>query len=143
MLILYCWLFTEKSNAQLTWHISYKILLFQISDDLKMKDLSKLASKIEKNHMKRIAIEQFEIDPVDLTRIADDFRDTWEFNFEILKKWLKLSGDNNRSVSLFRKTPKTLSPKNRAFCDLLLQILFRLLGQFDKVLLRHVLKFCC
>ena len=53
--------------------------------------------------MKRIAIEQFEIDPVDLTRIADDFRDTWEFNFEILKKWWNFSRDNNRSVSLFRK----------------------------------------
>ena len=67
-----------------------------------MKDLSKLASKIEKNHMKRIAIEQFEIDPVDMARIADDFRDTWEFNFESLKKWWKFSRDNNRSVSIFR-----------------------------------------
>ena len=67
-----------------------------------MKDLSKLASKIEKNHMKRIAIEQFEIDPVDMARICDDFRDTWEFNFESLKKWWKFSRDNNRSVSIFR-----------------------------------------
>ena len=77
-----------------------------------MKDLSKLARKIERNNMKQIAIEQFEIDPVDLAQIADEFRDTWVFNFEILKKWWKLTGDNNRSVSLFRKTPQTLSPKN-------------------------------
>ena len=39
-----------------------------------MKDLSKLARKIEKNNMKQIVIEQFEIDPVDILRIADDFR---------------------------------------------------------------------
>ena len=77
-----------------------------------MKDLSKLARKIERNNMKQTAIEQFEIDPVDLTRIADDFRDTWELNFEILKKWWKFSGDNNRSVSIFRKTPQTTFPKN-------------------------------
>ena len=76
-----------------------------------MKDLSKLASKIEKNHMKRIAIEQFEIDPVDLARIADDFRDTWEFNFEILKKWWNFSRDNNRAVSLFSKTLENTFPK--------------------------------
>ena len=67
-----------------------------------MKDLSKLARKIERNNMKQIAIEQFEIDPVNLARIADDFRDTWEFNFEILRKWWKFSGDNNRSVSLLQ-----------------------------------------
>ena len=67
-----------------------------------MKDLSKLASEIEKNNIKRIAIEQFEIDPVDITRIADDFKGTWEFNFEILKKWWKFSGENNRLVSVFK-----------------------------------------
>ena len=67
-----------------------------------MKDLSKLARKIEKSNMKQIAIEQFEIDPVDMTRIADDFRDTWEFNFETLKTWWKFSRENNRSVSVFR-----------------------------------------
>ena len=70
-----------------------------------MKDLSKLASKIEKNNMKRIAIEQFEIDPVDMTLIADDFRDTWEFNFEILRKWWRFSRDNNRSVSDLQTAP--------------------------------------
>ena len=78
------------------------MFFLQISDELKMKDLSKLARKLERNNMKQIAIEQFEIDPVDLARIADDFRDTWEFNFEILRKWWKFSGDNNRSVSLLQ-----------------------------------------
>ena len=76
------------------------MLLFQIPDGLKMKDLSKLASKIEKNNMKRIAIEQFEFHPVDIKRIADDFSDTWEFNFEILNKWWNFSRENNRSVSV-------------------------------------------
>ena len=78
------------------------MFFLQISDELKMKDLSKLARKIERNNMKQIAIEQFEIDPVDLAQIADDFRDTWKFNFEILRKWWKFSGDNNRSVSLLQ-----------------------------------------
>ena len=87
------------------------MILIQISDDLKMRDLSKLASKIEKNHMKRIAIEQFELDPVNITRIADDFRYTWEFNFEILKKWWNFSRDNNRAVSLFSKTLENTFPK--------------------------------
>ena len=48
--------------------------------------------------MKRIVMEKFDIDPAAIRRLADDFRDTWEFNFEVLNKWWKLSAENNRSV---------------------------------------------
>ena len=49
---------------------------------------------------KMIAREQLEIDDTDIDNIATDCRDkTYEFNYEILKKWWKRSYENNRSVS--------------------------------------------
>ena len=73
--------------------------VFQTSEDLKPKDLSKLARKIRADNMKIIAIEQFEMDDNDIDIIAANCRDkTYEFNFEILKKWKNLSPENNRMV---------------------------------------------
>ena len=46
-----------------------------------------------------IAREQLEIDDTDIDNISADCRDkTYEFNYEILKKWWKRSHENNRSV---------------------------------------------
>ena len=53
-----------------------------------------------------------------MTRIADDLRDTWEFNFEILKKWYKFSGDNNRTVCVFRNNSTFISVR-RFLCSTL------------------------
>ena len=65
-----------------------------------MRDLSRLARKLQMDNMKMIAREQLEIDDTDIDNIAADCRDkTYEFNYEILKKWWKRSSENNRSVS--------------------------------------------
>ena len=65
-----------------------------------MRDLSRLARKIQKDNMKMIARELLDIDDTDIDNIAADYRDkTYEFNYEILKKWWKRSHENNRSVS--------------------------------------------
>ena len=65
-----------------------------------MRDLSRLARKIQMENMKMIAREQLEIDDTDIDNISADCRDkTYEFNYEILKKWWKRSNKNNRSVS--------------------------------------------
>ena len=66
-----------------------------------MKDLSKLARKMQTTSMEQIAIEIFEMDPAYLSNLADDFRNSWKFNFEVLQKWWKLSRENDRSVSKF------------------------------------------
>ena len=72
---------------------------FQTSEDLKPKDLSKLARKIRADNMKIIAIEQLEMDDTDIDIIAANCRDkTYEFNFEILKKWKNISPENNHLV---------------------------------------------
>ena len=65
-----------------------------------MRDLSRLAKKIQMENMKMIAREQLEIDDTDIDNIAADCRDkTYEFNYEILKKWWKRSHEHNQSVS--------------------------------------------
>ena len=66
-----------------------------------MKDLSKLARKIQTTSMKQIALELFEMDHAELSNLANDHRNSWEFNYEILRKWWELSRENNRSVSEF------------------------------------------
>ena len=49
--------------------------------------------------MKIIMIEQFEMDDTEIDIIVANCRDkTYEFNFEILKKWKNLSPENNRMV---------------------------------------------
>ena len=82
--------------------------VFQTSEDLKPKDLSKLARKIRADNMKIIAIEQFEMDDNDIDIIAANCRDkAYEFNFEILKKWKNLSPENNRMVrNIYRPQTK-------------------------------------
>ena len=65
-----------------------------------MRDLSRLARKIQMGNMKMIAREQLEIDDTYIEQIATDCREkTYEFNYEILKTWRERSYENNRSVS--------------------------------------------
>ena len=65
-----------------------------------MRDLSRLARKIQMDNMKMIAREQLEIHDTDIDNIAADCREkTYGFNYEILKKWWKRSNKNNRLVS--------------------------------------------
>ena len=95
-------------------------ITFQTSEDLKLKDLSKLARKIRPDNMRIIAIEQFEMDDTDIDIIAANCRDkTYEFNFEILKKWKNLSPENNRMVrNIYR--PQTKLREGNVFtpvCD--------------------------
>ena len=68
----------------------------QTSEDLKPKDLSKLARKIRADNMKIIAIEQFEMDDNDIFIIAVNCRDkTYE------------SPENNRMVrNIYRPQAK-------------------------------------
>ena len=91
-----------------TQFFSLNSTVFQISEDLKPKDLSKLARKIRADSMKIIAIEQFEIDDTDIDIIAANCRDkTYEFNSEILKKWKNLSPENNNMVrNIYRPQTK-------------------------------------
>ena len=65
-----------------------------------MRDLSRLARKIQMDDMRIIAIEQLGIDYTDINNIAADCQEkSYQFNFEILNKWWKRSHENNRAVS--------------------------------------------
>ena len=78
----------EKSYTLKTWNryyvtisekkpqfFSLNFTVFQTSEDLKPKDLSKLAQKIRADNMRIIAIEQFEMDDTDIDIIAANCRD--------------------------------------------------------------------
>ena len=65
-----------------------------------MRDLSRLARKIQMDNMRIIAIEQLGIDYTDINNIAADCQEkSYQFNFEILNKWWRRSHENNRAVS--------------------------------------------
>ena len=67
-----------------------------------MRDLSKLARKIQMDDVRIIAIEQLGMDYTDINNIAADCGEkSYQFNFEILNKWWKRSYENNREVTAF------------------------------------------